>query len=262
MNKMGSGGTFWRPGAYCAFLAVAVAGCADAEPEIVCTDDMLGVARVLEISPDSPPVIDLLNENEIVLTFDDGPDRSRTRKVLSVLDSECTKASFFLLGRAAEKSPELVEELVRRGHSVGGHSYNHANFMHMEVEAATENAIRGNAAISDALEGEPVHMFRFPFVAFDESRDTAIRALGLSIIGVDADGADWTAISVSDSVELIMSRLESNGHKGVILLHDPFSGSDRLVRLLLDRLKTDGYSVVALVPQASEEPIETPPVSE
>lgn len=254
MNRTGTRGGHRRTFAYCALALLLVTGCDRAEPEMACTDDALGVSRTLEITPDSPPVIDLLDAGEVVLSFDDGPGGAQTRKVLDELDRECTRASFFLVGRAAEETPALVRELVRRGHSLGGHSHDHANLMELDVVAATENARRGNAAISAATGGQEVRMFRFPYVATDERRSAAMRELGLSVIAVDADGADWTGISAHDSVERIMSRLDANGRKGVLLVHDPLPGSDLLTRRLLDRLKSEGYTVVALAPQAGNGP--------
>ena len=61
----------------------------------------------------------------ISLTFDDGPDPEVTPRVLDVLREEGVKGSFFVIGRIAEKHPELVQKIVDEGHVVGNHTYNH-----------------------------------------------------------------------------------------------------------------------------------------
>ncbi len=61
----------------------------------------------------------------IYLTFDDGPSPEVTPWVLDQLDKFNAKATFFCLGKNVEQYPELFEEIKRRGHAVGNHSYSH-----------------------------------------------------------------------------------------------------------------------------------------
>lgn len=65
------------------------------------------------------------NRNEVYLTFDDGPRPEVTPWVLDQLDKYNAKATFFCIGKNVELFPELFEEVKRRGHSVGNHSYSH-----------------------------------------------------------------------------------------------------------------------------------------
>lgn len=61
----------------------------------------------------------------IFLTFDDGPCPEVTPWVLDVLDKHNAKATFFMIGKNVELYPSLFGEVVKRGHSVGSHSYSH-----------------------------------------------------------------------------------------------------------------------------------------
>ena len=63
---------------------------------------------------------------QVALTFDDGPDPRLTQAVLDLLDRRGAKASFFCIGRRAAAHPEIVREIVARGHSVENHSHIHA----------------------------------------------------------------------------------------------------------------------------------------
>lgn len=63
----------------------------------------------------------------IYLTFDDGPSPEVTPWVLDKLDEYDAKATFFLLGKNVELYPSLFAEIIRRGHSVGNHSYSHVS---------------------------------------------------------------------------------------------------------------------------------------
>lgn len=63
----------------------------------------------------------------VALTFDDGPDEL-TPRYLDVLDRLAVRATFFLIGTACEKRPEMVREIVARGHEVASHGHTHKIF--------------------------------------------------------------------------------------------------------------------------------------
>src|SRR5512134_2662155 len=64
---------------------------------------------------------------EVCITFDDGPDPEVTPRVLDLLDREGAKATFFCVGEKAAAFPDIVREIVRRGHGVENHSQRHSN---------------------------------------------------------------------------------------------------------------------------------------
>jgi peptidoglycan/xylan/chitin deacetylase (PgdA/CDA1 family) len=69
--------------------------------------------------------IDICNDRDVFLTFDDGPEPGITSFVLDELDKYNYKATFFCTGENAEKYPFLIQEIVKRGHKIGNHSYSH-----------------------------------------------------------------------------------------------------------------------------------------
>lgn len=68
-------------------------------------------------------------DKNIMLTFDDGPDRRYIYDLMDLLDRHDVKAIFFMVGENAEKNKDIVKELVDRGHRVGMHSWQHKNAM-------------------------------------------------------------------------------------------------------------------------------------
>ncbi|KCZ61230.1 polysaccharide deacetylase family protein [Hyphomonas chukchiensis] len=209
---------------------------------------MLGVERTIKVTPRTGPIDALLKDREVVLTFDDGPDPKRTRAVLDTLDKECAKATFFLLGNQASRYPAMVREISARGHSVGSHTWSHANLVELNDARARDQISRGEDAVNAALSSLDKRsvMFRFPYVATTPDLSAQARDMGLLEVGVTADGADWTRISPEAAVDLVFQKLALAGNKGVVLLHDPFDRSDKRTALLLSRLKQDGYRIVAL----------------
>ena len=70
-----------------------------------------------------------LREHEVVLSFDDGPLGANTTLVLDTLDKHCVKANFFSVGRMALSNPKLLQDELRRGHTVGSHTFTHPRAM-------------------------------------------------------------------------------------------------------------------------------------
>ena len=64
-------------------------------------------------------------EKKLYLTFDDGPDKTVTPELLDILDQFKAKATFFCVGKKAEKSPELIKQIKDAGHAIGNHTFNH-----------------------------------------------------------------------------------------------------------------------------------------
>lgn len=65
------------------------------------------------------------NRDCVCLTFDDGPDPDCTPELLRVLEKHGAKATFFVIGKNAERHPEIMSAIARAGHAIGSHSYEH-----------------------------------------------------------------------------------------------------------------------------------------
>ena len=68
-------------------------------------------------------------QNLVALTFDDGPSEPTTRQILDLLDKYSVKATFFVSGVNALKHPEIIKEIISRGHTIGNHSLHHNPFL-------------------------------------------------------------------------------------------------------------------------------------
>ncbi len=257
-----SGSAIHRPLAAlaAALAALAAAGCVKtADPTvsnaaIPCDAGKLGTHRTIELAQDSRPLLQQLAAKEVVLTFDDGPEPGRTQKVLDLLAEQCVQAAFFLMGEAAAKRPELVRTVALSGHALGGHGWAHANLVELPLEAAREDIVRSVAAIDDALAAAPetaemkTRLFRFPYVQSNREVEAIVADLGLVPVTVHADGKDWELTDPEAIIDNVFKMLARANDRGVILLHDPFNSSARATELLLDRLNTEGYRIVAIKP--------------
>jgi len=86
---------------------------------------------------------------------------NNTRKILDILDKRHTKATFFIVGWIAEKHPELVREISRRGHEIGCHSYRHQRITALSKDAFRDDTKRSKD-ILESIIGRKVLGYRAP----------------------------------------------------------------------------------------------------
>src|SRR5215210_3379031 len=87
----------------------------------------------------------------IALTFDDGPDQRTTPRILDSLREQDLEATFFVLGRHVKKSPGLLRRIVKEGHTIGNHTYNHTDMSDLNQKRMRLELRRTQAAVDDAL---------------------------------------------------------------------------------------------------------------
>ena len=192
-------------------------------------------------------------EHEVAITFDDGPDPDWTPRILDILKARGVKACFFVVGQNAEDHPGLVARIVREGHEIGNHTYNHANLalmsaMRMRLELnATQRVI-------EAITGRSTTLFRPPYNA--DSTPTSIAELaplklaqdelGYTVVLEKVDPQDWAQPGTDAIVQRVK---ELRGEGNIVLLHD--AGGDRSQTVaalprIIDYLETRGDRIVSL----------------
>ena len=238
-----------------------------------CGPDKLGTSRVVEVGTEGGLEVGLktyprtipLADHEVILTFDDGPAAKTTPEILSALADECVRATFFEIGRNAEGLPQIARREVMEGHTVAHHTWSHPQptLRFMSDAAARADVLRGMIAVEKAAygqdfsAGEPKDLkdlklhtpfFRFPGFADTQDLRGWFAANNVGIFGVDLWASDWIKMTPEAELRLVMSRLERNGHKGMLLLHDNHQWTADMVPMLLRELKAKGYRIVHMVP--------------
>ena len=147
----------------------------------------------------------------VFLTFDDGPIPEATPWVLDVLDKYGIKATFFMVGQNVERHPELLEEVRRRGHSVGNHTLHH-------LQGASATTIR---YMRDAAEGAELTgstLFRPPPRRGCAPRQLRALKMHYKIIMYDLVTRDYSRhMSPEDVVENVKKYTRDGS---IIVFHD------------------------------------------
>ena len=217
----------------------------------------LGLSRVVEIDTTGGAVLggakatipDLLNDGEVVLTFDDGPIKSYTRRVLDALAEQCTKATFFMVGKMAVANPEMVKEVAKAGHTIGTHTWSHKNLRPTTLVRAKQEIESAISAVTLA-DGAPIApFFRFPYLASNKQTDAYLRSRNIGAIWIDIDSRDYRTRDPKTVENRIMTQL-AKLKKGIILMHDIQVSTSKMLPSLLEDLRVKGYKVVHLVPKS------------
>jgi peptidoglycan/xylan/chitin deacetylase (PgdA/CDA1 family) len=215
--------------------------------------DALGISRIVEIDTTTGPRFgnqykenQFLDDHEVVLTFDDGPMRRYTMPILDALDAQCTKATFFSVGRMAIADPATLREVAKRGHTIGSHTWSHQKFTKVSAAAATYELELGLSAVTKALGAPVAPFFRFPYLAHTKAANAHLTSRGIGTFGIDVDSRDFRTRSPGTVLRNVMSQLEHE-KKGIILFHDIQPSTAGALASLLAELKTRGFKVVHMV---------------
>jgi peptidoglycan/xylan/chitin deacetylase (PgdA/CDA1 family) len=227
--------------------------------------DALGLGRTVEIDTTGGPgfgfehfkQLDFLRDKEVVLTFDDGPWPVNTPSVLKTLADECTKAIFFPIGKHASYYPEILKQVAAAGHTVGSHTWSHANLNNKKLTEPQrkEEIEKGFSAVKWALGAPPAPFFRFPALQHPPEMVTYLGERNIGIFSTDLDSFDFKASKAQTIIDNVMRKVDKMG-KGIILMHDFQKHTGEALPELLRKLKAGGYKVVHMRAKA---PVQTIP---
>jgi peptidoglycan/xylan/chitin deacetylase (PgdA/CDA1 family) len=196
---------------------------------------------------------DVAARGAVALTFDDGPDPATTPRVLELLEAQGARASFFCVGRKAERHPALVAEIARRGHLVENHSFSHSNGFCMLTPGAMGRDIDRAQATLARLAGRAPGYFRAPAGLRSPWLDGLLRERGLTLVSWTRRGLDTIARRPGSVTARLLRDLAAGD---ILVLHDGGHGAatgaaPRSVGLealpaLLDGIAAAGLRVVPL----------------
>ena len=197
-------------------------------------------------------------KKKIALSFDDGPDRRWTPKILDILKEKKVPGIFFVIGDQANRAPDLLKREYNEGHEVGNHTWTHPAFDDISRTQVkwelnlTQRLIESTLGVKSLLFRPPFGIDHQPEYAEEVAQLPYPQELGYIIVGQRIDPDDWRmtedrhqrpAQEIADDVV----RQAKNGN--VVLLHD--GGGERAqtvaaLPLIIDELRAKGYQFVSV----------------
>lgn len=179
-------------------------------------------------------------DKKIAISFDCAWGNEHTKPILDILDQYNVKTTFFMVEFWAEKFPEDVLEISKRGHEIGNHSSTHPNMAKLSVEDITKE-LKGSEDAIEKITGKKPTVFRPPFGAYNNSLIETCEANGYYVIQWDVDSLDWKDITS----EQIVDRVTRNVKPGsIVLFHNNAEHVEEYLPSILSKLQADGYEIV------------------
>ncbi|WP_409344477.1 polysaccharide deacetylase family protein [Paenibacillus sp. MBLB4367] len=217
----------------------------------------LSLSELARMYPDTFKRYGPAHKREIALTFDDAPDAKYTPQVLDVLKAHKVKATFFLVGHRANLHPDLVRRMVREGHAIGNHSYNHPNFAKLSLESFTQQ-IEQTQNILKPLIGYNPRLIRPPYGEIKQEQLEWAAARHMMIVNWNVDSLDWKQLDADHVSANILTHV---GPGAIVLQHSgggvgqDLSGTVKALPGIIQKLRTYGFSLVT-VPELLDIPKE------
>ncbi|RLB65277.1 MAG: polysaccharide deacetylase family protein [Deltaproteobacteria bacterium] len=164
------------------------------------------------------------NARGVALTFDDGPDPVSTLAILDLLDEAGAKATFFVIGHKADAHPEVIRQIVERGHAIGVHGYSHDRLFMFRPPWRVRKELDQVVDRVQEITGERPWLFRPPIGHISPSIAQVIRKMELQAIGWSARGVDGWSGATSEAVARRVIRRLKDG--AIIMLHDAAERGD------------------------------------
>lgn len=164
----------------------------------------------------------------IYLSFDDGPIPKVTPWVLKTLKEFDAKASFFCIGENLQKYPEIAEQVLAGGHSLGNHTFHHVNGWKTSFETYCEEVDK----TTDLFENLNLqaHLFRPPYGKMTSKQADFVLKKNYKIIMWDVLSKDYN--QKMNSEILLQKTIKATTNGSIVIFHDSEKALENLTYIL------------------------------
>ncbi|WRS26242.1 polysaccharide deacetylase family protein [Oscillospiraceae bacterium MB08-C2-2] len=189
-------------------------------------------ASQAEIDPEKPM---------LALTFDDGPSAS-TARILSLLEQNGARATFFVIGNSVQNRAEVIRQIVEQGSEVANHTWNHLELTRLSEEEMKQEVQSTNDLVEKITGVRPIFL-RPPYGSFNAQVKQNAANMGIPMVKWSVDTLDWESQNAKKVHDAIM-RDAKNG--SIILCHDLYSSTGEAMETVIPELIAQGYQLVTV----------------
>ncbi len=181
--------------------------------------------------------------DKVLLTFDDGPIPDTTPLLLDILSHYGIKAAFFCVGENVKRHPELYLDLIREGHLVCNHTFNHKTLTKLGDADAADQIERFNNLIKHDFDGDVLY-FRPPHGRFNFSTPSMMKEMNLTNVM-------WSLLTYDFRNDLNVVKFAVNKYlerNSIVVLHDSFKSKDIIaesIRNIVEESSQKGFQIGA-----------------
>ncbi|MFQ5822614.1 MAG: polysaccharide deacetylase family protein [bacterium] len=193
-----------------------------------------------------PNILWQLSNQYIYLTFDDGPDKEITPKLLDLLIRYDVKATFFLLGQKAELYPDIVSHIQKYGHTIGNHSFSHFKMLGKSKQRLIQEINQTDESLIK-ITGKKPRLFRPPYGIFGMNLLNVLEKTKHKLVLWNASVRDFKKQATSKKIKNQLIKIVKPGQ--IILLHDGHPNSNNTLTALenaFEEFKEHGINFSAI----------------
>ena len=195
------------------------------------------------------------SEEGVSFTFDDGPHPENTKLILNTLKNHDVKATFFVIGKEAEKYPEIIKQIFKEGHIIGNHSYSHSNFIPFYGKNKLIKDYKKTDIIIKNIIGKKPNYIRPPFGVTSPNYTKLLNKTKYTSFGWTHRTFDTTSIIRSSLINNTLSAINKN-NKTILLFHDTKNITVATLDEILQKLNETGTKIVNIEKSINQLPYE------
>ena len=196
-------------------------------------------AQVTGVTASAPAEIPAGEPRYVALTFDDGPRRSTTARLLDGLRERGASATFFLVGEQLAGNEDLIRRMAQEGHQIGNHTWDPVRLQGDEPAHQMQEIQDTDKALK-AILGDSGYWLRPPYGLIDQELNAQIP---VPMVQWSVDPRDWESRNTDQTVQAVLSEVQPGD---IILLHDIYATSVEAALQIVDALTEQGYWFVTV----------------
>ncbi len=176
----------------------------------------------------------------VAVTYDDGPSKVNTPKLLDILEENNAVATFFECGYMLVNYTGSLQRMEDMGCEIGNHSYSHANLKKLSAEEIRDEIARTNEIIRSVV-GHDATVVRAPYGSVN---DTVKSTVDVPLIQWNVDTLDWKIREADSVIGKVFANKKLDGY--IILMHSLYASTVEASRTIIPRLIEMGYQPVTV----------------
>lgn len=201
-----------------------------------------GPVQIFKYPEQLKQAVSHIPENEkplIALTFDDGPTKSVTNKILDVLEGYGSRATFFIVGNRVVGNEETLKRINETGNEVANHSFSHKQLTKLDTAGMKKELTLTNNAIKKATGVTPA-LARPTYGAYNEK---LLANAGMTLVNWSVDTLDWKERDAQKVSKII---IDNAADGAIVLMHDLYGTTADAVEIAVPKLIEMGYRLVTV----------------
>ena len=187
------------------------------------------------------PIYSVARDDKVLsISFDASWGADKTIPILDILDKYNVKTTFFLVGGWVDKYPEMLKEIVARGHEIGNHSDTHPH-MSQQSEADIRKELHNMSDKVEKLTGVRPTLFRPPYGDYNNRVVTVSRAEGYECVQWSIDSLDWKDRGTADIIKQCTYRVEPGD---IVLFHNDSNDIVNALPTVIEHYQQLGYTII------------------